>query len=142
MKKFEFMLGLILAFLVVNLGVNIAVLQRLKRLSYKGIGTAVSVDERKSVVSSTALPQLIKRVEPEYPEEAKRKGWQGKVFLRALVDTNGKVTDVEIMRSSGYPCLDSAAIEAAKKFEFKPAVEDGVKKATYIVIPFKFGLKK
>jgi protein TonB len=44
-----------------------------------------------------------------YPDEARRSGTEGNVVLRFTVDRSGRVLDVVLARSSGWPVLDAAA---------------------------------
>jgi TonB family protein len=65
-------------------------------------------------------PKLIQRVEPKYPEIVRRQGWEGKVELKAIVDTEGKVTNITV-RSSPGKALSDLAIEAMSLWRYKPA---------------------
>jgi outer membrane protein len=49
-----------------------------------------------------------------YPTEAIRKGWEGIAKVRFTLDLDGRVKEVDIAESSGYPLLDAAAILAIK----------------------------
>jgi len=60
------------------------------------------------------------RVEPAYPEIARRSGIEGTVELEVSIDAAGRVTDVEVLR--GLPMgLSDAAIDAVRKWTWKPA---------------------
>ncbi len=85
------------------------------------------------------MPVLKKTVTPEYPEIAEKLGAHGTVFLRVLIDVDGKVKDVKVLRSSGYDFLDNAAKEAAKKYEFEPAKDkEGKPIATWFPLKISF----
>ncbi len=62
---------------------------------------------------------------PAWPREALINNQQGAVVLRLMIEVNGEVTAHEIVRSSGYPALDSAAAEGMAKCWFRPKSEDG-----------------
>jgi len=64
--------------------------------------------------------RLVKRVEPEYPMVARENHIQGDVRLLVRIGSDGKVQ--EITRISGHPLLMVAAIDAVKKWEYKPAL--------------------
>jgi len=68
-------------------------------------------------------PKLVKRVEPLYPEEAKKAGIDGIVILEVTTDKEGLVQDVKVLRS--IPALDDAAIEAIKQWVYEPMLIDG-----------------
>ena len=47
-----------------------------------------------------------------YPAIARRKGWQGTVTLRLLIEPDGRISRLHVDRTSGYPVLDRAAVES------------------------------
>ena len=57
--------------------------------------------------------QILKKL--VYPQRARRMGWQGQVKIRFVVDRSGKVKDLEVLESSGYPLLDRQALKAVKR---------------------------
>ncbi len=68
-------------------------------------------------VSARADERAVKsRVEPIYPELAKRMKISGPVNMEATVDANGKVTDVKT--TSGNHLLAGAAEDAVRKWKF------------------------
>src|SRR5437867_3199841 len=66
---------------------------------------------------------LIKKVEPEYPEQAKQDHIQGLVELKALVGTDGTVKGVKVI--SGDPRLVDAVSKAVRGWLFKPYAPEG-----------------
>jgi|GEM_PF-3375189 len=70
-------------------------------------------------------PVLIESVKPLYPVWASEQGMEGTVIVKMLVDTEGRVIDVEVVKTSGYRILDEAAIEAVKQYKFLPSKRDG-----------------
>jgi len=64
--------------------------------------------------------RLIRRVEPEYPELAKRARVQGIVLLQVTVDERGGVTEVNIIR--GHPLLNQAAVDAVRQWIYSPTL--------------------
>jgi TonB family protein len=68
---------------------------------------------------------LVRDVQPEYPESASEDGVSGSVTLSYTVNGEGRVEDVRVTRSSGDDRLDRAATSAARKWRYKPAVQDG-----------------
>lgn len=47
-----------------------------------------------------------------YPAIARRKGWQGTVTLRLLIEPDGRISRLQVDRTSGYPVLDRAAVKS------------------------------
>jgi protein TonB len=62
---------------------------------------------------------------PEYPPAARRANETGKVLLSFLIDTNGKVLESKIERSSGSRRLDEAARQGLELCKFRPGTLDG-----------------
>jgi TonB family protein len=58
---------------------------------------------------------------PNYPERARREGWEGTVVLEVSIDSQGRPERIAINRSSGFAILDHAAREAVKGWRFRPA---------------------
>jgi len=76
---------------------------------------------------------------PVYPVEAKAKGIHGNVVLKATIDTTGKMSELKLIK--GDPVLAKAAIEAVKKWRYRPYLLDGqpVTVETTIVVRFVLG---
>lgn len=83
-------------------------------------------------------PVELTRVQPTYPEEARKNRVQGHVILQAVIDEKGIVTKVEAVESPD-PMLTDAAIEAVKKWTYKPATKKGkpVKVQLTVTVAFK-----
>jgi len=77
---------------------------------------------------------------PVYPMLSRRKGEQGKVQLLVQVNAQGLADKVEIQTGSGYPRLDSAALEAVKRWRFVPARRGDEAIAASVVVPIVFRL--
>ena len=67
--------------------------------------------------------KLINRVEPKYPEEAKRKRVSGTVRLFGLIRKDGTVSDLKVI--SGDPLLTQAAVDAVQQWRYSPTLFDG-----------------
>jgi TonB family protein len=87
-------------------------------------------------------PELVMLVPPVYPKDAEKNGIEGTVDLRILVTEKGTVDEVEIAQSSGYTSMDDAAVRAAKRTRFRPAIKDGQRVAMWINYPIQFALTK
>jgi TonB family protein len=58
-----------------------------------------------------------------YPAEARQKREQGRTIVHFCVDTSGRVSDVAVKQSTGFPLLDSASTEMVKGMRFLPATD-------------------
>ncbi|KGO98601.1 energy transducer TonB, partial [Novilysobacter defluvii] len=77
---------------------------------------------------------------PRYPPSALRAGIEGTVILVISIDAQGNVLDVEVERSSRNRDLDRAAVQAARKWRFNPATENGVAVASRVRVPVDFNM--
>ena len=66
---------------------------------------------------------LVQKVEPQYPTLARAARVQGDVVLSAVIDTNGQITNLQLV--SGHPMLVPAAIAAVKQWRYKPYLLNG-----------------
>jgi TonB family protein len=76
------------------------------------------------VGGGVTAPQLVSKIEPEYSEEARKAKYQGTVTLYIQVDPSGKAVNMRVLHSLGLG-LDEKAMEAVKKWKFKPGTKDG-----------------
>lgn len=77
---------------------------------------------------------------PEYPERARREGWEGTVLLAILVDTEGRPERIVLNRSSGFGVLDTAAQETVKRWRFQPAQYGRTRVQSWVKVPIVFTL--
>ncbi len=88
------------------------------------------------------LPALIEQVPPEYPPEAEKAGIEGTVWVRALVDKNGKVSKACVLKSSGRDDFDRESVKAAIKYRYSPAKDDdGKPVSTWVTYRVTFVLQ-
>lgn len=73
-------------------------------------------------------------------EIAKKYGIECDVIVKALVDTNGTVIEVEILESSGHKIFDEEAIRIAKTYKFAQGRPRGKFPRVWVTIPIKFRL--
>jgi len=85
--------------------------------------TAPPQSARVRLSAGEAAGLLHKRVAPEYPPKARSNRIQGIVLLNATISKEGTVTDLSVI--SGDPLLAEAAINAIKKWKYKPYLVQG-----------------
>ena len=81
------------------------------------------IPQRVRVSSGLETGLIVSKVAPHYPPEAKDQHIQGVVLLRAIIDKEGNVSNLELI--SGDPTLAEAAIEAVKQWKYKPFLLNG-----------------
>lgn len=76
-----------------------------------------------------------------YPPEARSRGEQGIVQVKALVGRDGKVTMVSVdPAQSASPVLKQAAMDAVRQWTIEPARSGGEPREVWIVVPVAFRL--
>jgi protein TonB len=86
------------------------------------------------------LPALVKVVQPEYPELARRAQVEGTVYVRLIVGKDGKPRKPQIVKSDA-DIFNEPAIAAAMQCLFTPALMNNGPVAVWLTIPFKFKLQ-
>lgn len=76
-------------------------------------------------VADLRPPVPLASPDPEYPHLARRLGEEGSVLCVLHVDAKGRVSRVEVARSSGHARLDEAAVQRLRTWTFRPATLDG-----------------
>ncbi len=75
-----------------------------------------------------------------YPEIAKRAETEGRVYIKAVINEIGDVTQVEVLKGIGSGC-DEAAMEAVRQTKFKPGKQRGKPVKVQITVPVFFKLR-
>jgi len=85
-------------------------------------------------------PVVISRVEPMYPEEARKARITGIVIVEAIIDRNGVVKNASVLKTLPFG-LDQAALDSVKQWRFKPGTLNGqpVDVIFNLTINFKLG---
>jgi len=77
----------------------------------------------------------------KYPEEAKELGIQGRVYVTFVVETDGSITDIKVVRGIGGGC-DEEAIRVVKSMpHWTPGKQRGVPVRVQFNLPIKFTLQ-
>ena len=76
----------------------------------------------------------------KYPKEAKENGIEGNVYLEFVVQKDGSVSDVKVLKGIGYGCDEAASELLANSKNWNPGVKDGQPVAVKLQIPIVFKL--
>jgi TonB family protein len=98
-------------------------------------GTAI---EPLAVGGRIPLPQRIVHAQPVYPPFAKIGKVQGTVDVSVVIDAGGNVLQAQVVRS--IPQLDSAAVDAVRKWKYSPTIVDGVAVPVTMIVKVNFAL--
>jgi protein TonB len=89
---------------------------------------------------SATGPAFLRRVAPVYPDQARRRGQEGKVLLRLTIDERGNLQKVEVLEGAGFG-FEEAAVEAVKSSSFRPASIEGKPVPSIARLPIRFVLR-
>ena len=84
------------------------------------IGSGDDSDGPIQIGQGITAPLAVTRVSPLYTESARRARIQGVVILEAVIDREGNVGDVKVLKGLGFG-LDENATSAVARWKFKPA---------------------
>jgi len=88
------------------------------------------------------IPQVLRQVPPQYPYSAKRNRVEGQVVIRMLVTAKGTPEHLSIHSASPPGVFDKAALNAAKRWRFRPGQYKGQAVDTWVLLPFNFELTR
>jgi TonB family protein len=91
------------------------------------------------VPANVTAASIVTQTMPEYPEKARAGRIQGEVVLHAIIDKEGKISEVQIL--SGDDVLAQSAVEAVRQWRYKPMLVDGEVKEVDTTITLTFSLK-
>jgi TonB family protein len=106
----------------------------------------IGVPSRKSLsrirlVETDRMPECVSAVVPKYPKSAKENRIEGEVWLQVLVDKQGDVGEVRVFRKSKSDVgFEQAAMDAALKWKYRPALCNRKPVAVWILYTLKFRL--
>lgn len=83
----------------------------------------------------------LRNAPPRYPMIARRNGVEGTVRLKVLVTQDGRAAQVQLDQTSGSSALDTAALEAVRKWQFVPARRGQEAIESWVLVPVVFKLE-
>jgi TonB family protein len=90
------------------------------------------------VIGRLTRPEIVHLVKPDTTEEARQHhGFSGTVIVEAIIDKDGKVTDVRLLKGQPFG-LSEKAMDAVKQWTFKPATLAGKPVKVYYVLTVNF----
>ena len=92
------------------------------------------------VGGAVAPPQLLYRVEPEYPAMAQIAQIEGVVILEATVNRDGSVEDLRVLRA--HKVLEDAALAAVKQWRYEPLLLNGIASPFVLTVTVSFSLTR
>lgn len=102
-----------------------------------GLGAVALRAETAVVDAYDERPVPVKAVPPVYPPEMLREGQSGLVTVAVVIDEKGYVVSREVEKSTRRE-FDEAALDAVRKWRFKPARKAGLAVKVRILLPIEF----
>ena len=96
-------------------------------------------EEPLRVGGEVKAPILQQKVDPTYPEAARKARMEGVVILEAIITASGSVEEVRVLKSVN-PLLDTSAVRAVQQWRYKPATLNGRAVRVYLTVTVTFNL--
>ncbi len=106
-----------------------------------GVKKEEEIPDAVRAIGDVKPPKLLKKVDPVYPEEARKASVEGVVILEATTDKEGNVARVNVLRSNS-PLLDQAAMDAVQQWKYKPMLKGGKPRGVIFTVTVRFKLKE
>lgn len=100
-----------------------------------------SLEEPSVYVGFDTQPRLLMAAKPTYPDLARKAEIEGRVTILVTIDESGRVIQAAVGHSDAE-IFNQAAIEAALKYVFSPAEQNGVPVRATIGVTFRFTLSE
>jgi protein TonB len=84
-------------------------------------------------------PEVVVAIPPQYPADMRKAKVEGTVTIVFILDENGRLLEPRV-DSSSRPEFEKPALEALRKWKFKPGMKNGEAVRTYMRQPFRFRL--
>jgi len=88
------------------------------------------------------IPMPIFKVKPIYPYRARRLNISGKVDVKFLVDENGYVSNIKILKSTPPGIFDDSVLKALPSWRFSPGKVRGHAVSTWVVTTIQFDMEE
>jgi TonB family protein len=94
-------------------------------------------------------PKLVYSVEPEFPEQARKRKISGNIMVKFIVEADGHLRDIQVIKFTGLPdksqkdrdalhSLEPKAIEAVQGYRFEPATLHGKPVPCWMTVEVNF----
>jgi TonB family protein len=115
--------------------------ESVNRSADAGSSLAGDVGEVFEVGHGVSEPEVVYQKPADYPKEARDANIEGAVLLSGVVQRDGTVRDIKVVRSLD-PVLDQKAIESVSQWRFKPGMKDKVPVDVFVKLEVVFRMLK
>jgi len=113
-------------------------LKDVKNVTAEPVAPPIPAEGPVKAIGEIKPPELVKRVEPDYPPIAAEARVEGIVILEAMTDIYGRVKNVKVLRS--IPLLDQAAMDAVRQWVYEPMIINGKPREVIFTVTVRFTL--
>ena len=87
------------------------------------------------------IPAEVYNPPPDYPSQARRRGLEGEALIEITIFADGTCGEARLLDCRGSALFGEAALEAVRKWKFRPAARNGQAVASTQSIRFLFRLR-
>jgi TonB family protein len=106
--------------------------------SSKDSNNSSNVIDNENIAYSKNFSTIGNKEMPIYPKRSLKLGQEGVVYLKILISESGVSEQIEFLKKSQYPLLNKSAINAVKKWQFKPVIIGGKAVKSWVEVPIEF----
>jgi protein TonB len=107
-----------------------------------GMGTIIEPVHIPTLTGATRDSRYANAFQPTYPAAERRAGNEGRVVVRVLIGTDGRVKQVEKVSAASDAFFEVTERQALNKWRFKPATRDGVPQESWQILSVSFRLNE
>jgi TonB family protein len=112
-----------MAFGAATCGTAVALRMHVDAAAASNAGDSTPTTQTLSVPAGEMAGNIVTKVTPKYPEEAKKEKIQGKVLLNAIIGKDGSVEELKVV--SGPKELQQSSLDAVRQWTYKPYLVNG-----------------
>ena len=125
-----------------NINKKINNIKKTKLSSSANNDNSSNVIDNENIVYSKNFSTIGNKEMPIYPKRSLKLGQEGIVYLKILISESGVSEQIEFLKKSQYPLLNKSAINAVKKWQFKPVIIGGKAVKSWVEVPIEFKISK
>uniref|UniRef100_Q3AT50 Outer membrane transport energization protein TonB n=1 Tax=Chlorobium chlorochromatii (strain CaD3) TaxID=340177 RepID=Q3AT50_CHLCH len=108
--------------------------------------TATTSSTSDNAIQATAcdvMPRFVVAKKPIYPEQARRAGMSGKVYVNVLLSEEGRPIKAMVVKRQPTECtlFDAVALKAVMESRYSPGIQNGKAVKVWLTVPMRFELK-
>ena len=108
----------------------------------RSYGASLSAEQSLRALESEISRKLGSKIqESDYPDEARRQGWSGTTLVGVVVGADGKIKQVSVAKTSGFPLLDEQALRVLDRVRIWRIPQRLRKREMHVAVPVGFYIR-